>query len=598
MPNIKQLTDFESQKIAAGQVIERPANVVKELLENALDAQATHISIAIQDGGRKLIRVTDNGIGMDPEDAQICFHKHATSKITTIDELPSLVSFGFRGEALASIAAVSHVTLRTKQAGSIEGTTATVKEGSITLKPSACNQGTDITVQNLFYNVPARAKFLKKRETETRHIIQTVKAMCLAYPHLHLELWIDDKQLFNCPAQDTVIGRYTQLWDMQTAQHMIAIDAIKSPKGIALWGTISNHQWFRYDRSGIFLLVNNRWITNQHLSRAILKGYNNVIPFGRYPMATIAIMINPALIDINCHPRKEEIIFANPRIIEQLIYETVHTALEKHVSKQIKREITFESSSAPSSFFPATSITLEDRLVPSQKSAAIFSSEMQEPPSPQVVSPSSVITDQEEPSLSILEKDEQLHTIIGQFNKTYIILQKDDGLYLIDQHAAHERILYEQFGSNFESVEPINLMFPQLINCSDDDLTLIDPHLTFFAQYGITIEPFGKNQLIIQSTPVHLKDAPLKDLIFQLIGWIKQEDSITLKELPDRIHKKMRAQMACKAAVKAGDALTLEQMKELINNLHTTANRFSCPHGRPTGWLLPLVEIERKFQRR
>ncbi len=607
MAKIKQLPLHEAQKIAAGQVVERPANVVKELLENALDAEATHISISIEDGGKRLIRVVDNGCGMDREDAQLCFEKHATSKISTVDELPSLTTFGFRGEALTSIAAISKVSLLTKEQSTTEGLRVTAKEGTIQVEPAGCPQGTDITIRDLFYNVPARAKFLKKRETESRHIIHVVQAMAFAYPHLHVHLSIDGKQLINCPPQDTMLQRCAQMWDATTAKHMLAIEATRSNKGISLCGAISNHQWFRYDRSGIFFLVNNRWVTNIQLGRSLLKGYNNVIPHGRYPMAAISIMINPALIDINTHPRKEEITFAHPRTMEQLIQETIRTALEQHISKQIKKEVsiyqpTFQTrSSSPSvSFTPAsfTSVekdiasfkaTLPPAATPPKAYTSFNAAPQSQPTSSQ---------DVETKTIPIIDTTQEAHTVIGQFAKTYIIIDQEDGLFLIDQHAAHERILYEQFSQQFQNMPTINLMFPQMIHCSPQDLELIESHLGLFKEHGITIEPFSKDQLIIQSTPVHLKNAPLQEIVHQVIGWIKESSNVDKEQLHKTMHDKLRAQMACKAAVKGGDILTQTQMLELIKDLHSTPNRFSCPHGRPTGWMLPLYDIEKKFRRK
>jgi len=604
MAKIKQLSAHEAQKIAAGQAVERPANVVKELLENALDAGADSICLYIEDGGKQLIRIVDNGCGMDQEDAQLCFAKHATSKIESVDELTSLTTFGFRGEALASIAAVSKVTLLTKQADAVEGLKVTAHEGAINVEPAGCPQGTDIVVHNLFYNVPARAKFLKKRETETRHIIQAVQSMAFAYPHLHLQLYVDGKQLFNCPSQETMLQRTAQLWDASTAKHMMPIEATRSDKGISLCGAISNHQWFRYDRSGIFFLVNNRWVSNIGLSRALVKGYNNVIPSGRYPMAAISIMINPALIDVNTHPRKQEITFAHPRTIEQLIQDTVRKALEAHVSKQIKKDVSFYQPS-PTVYQSAESISFTPASFASDvKDITAFEDmPLPEPRTVQSVSfaptaEPAVIASQQETAMPIIETPQELYTVIGQFAKTYILIEQEEGLYLVDQHAAHERILYEQFASRFEDIPTINLMFPQLINCSQDDRAIIEPHLDLFLQHGISIEPFSKEQLIIQSTPVHLKNAPLQEMILTAIGWIKELSHVDKEQFHKTIHDKLRAQMACKAAVKAGDVLSLSQMQELMKDLHTTPNRFSCPHGRPTGWMLSLHDIEKTFRRK
>lgn len=611
MPKIQQLPAHEAQKIAAGQVVERPANVIKELIENAIDADATHISITIKDGGKQLMRIMDNGCGMDEADAQACFKQHATSKITSVDQLPSLTTFGFRGEALASIAAVSMVTLRTKTSDSSQGTEVIAQDGTIAAKPTACPQGTDISVQNLFYNVPARAKFLKKRETENRHIIQTIKAICLAYPHLHIELTVDDTKLLNCPAQEDLVSRYAQLWDKSTSEHMIPISASNSAKGIVITGAISNHQWFRYDRSGIFFLVNNRWVGNYALGRALLNGYSNVLPHGRYPMAAINIMINPALIDVNSHPRKEEIIFANPRIVEQLIKETVIKTLEKQVSKQIKKEVSFyqpQSNENSFAFTPAAYTALDEmppaldfsqtKSLPPALPESSSTSQTMAQSTHQTVDQQQFIQEISKPAIPILETQRQPYRILGQLLKTYILLEKEDGLYMVDQHAAHERILYELFGNRFEKLPTINLMFPQLITLDAKDLELLERYVSLLSDHGITIEPFGKDQVVIQSTPVHLKDAPVKEIIDQLIAWAKEHSAIDQKELEKLMHNKLRAQMACKAAVKAGDELSIEQMNELIEDLDKTANRFSCPHGRPTGWLISQNDIEKKFKRR
>ena len=604
MATIHILPLHEAQKIAAGQVVERPANVVKELLENALDAGASHISLSIEDGGKKLIQVVDNGCGMDLEDAQLCFEKHATSKIRSVDELPSLTTFGFRGEALASIAAVSKVELLTKITGASEGVQVTAHEGSILIEPIGCPEGTTLSVCDLFYNVPARAKFLKKRETETRHIIHVVQAMAFAYPQLHVQLSVDGKLLLNCPPQESLVQRSAQIWDATTAKHMLAIEATRSDKGISLCGAISNHQWFRYDRSGIFFLVNNRWVSNIPLGRALLKGYNNVIPHGRYPMAAISIMINPALIDINTHPRKEEITFAHPRTIEQLIQETIRTALETHLSKQIKKEVSFyqppqtaRTNSEPISFTPASfsstqkdieSFTASLSAAPTQTAASFGT------PVPDRAITSEVATN----PLPIITSIQEAHTVIGQFAKTYILIEQQEGLFLVDQHAAHERILYEQFAQRFQDMPTITLMFPQMVTCSQQDIAIIEPHLDLFKNHGITLELFSKEQLIIQSTPVHLKNAPLQEIVQQVIGWIKELSTVDTEQLHKTLHDKLRAQMACKAAVKAGDTLMQSQMQELMKDLHETPNRFSCPHGRPTGWMLPLYDIEKKFRRK
>jgi len=596
MPKIKQLPLHEAHKIAAGQVVERPANAIKELLENSIDAHASRITIYIEDGGKQLIRIVDNGYGMDHEDAQRCLEKHATSKIRSINDLTTITSYGFRGEALASIAAIATIVILTKERNSTEGTKVVAQESTITTEPIACPEGTDITVTNLFHNVPARAKFLKKRETETRHIIQIVQAISLAYPKLHIQLFVDGNLSVNAPAQTTVINRFSQLWGTQTAQHLLPLESEDTKKGISITGAISNHAWFRYDRRTIFFLVNNRWITNHHLARALVKGYDNVIPHGRYPTACISITIDPEQIDINTHPKKEEIVFEHPRIVEQLIYQAVRNTLEKNVSKHIKREVSFVSTPSHTDSSP---IAMPEMPVPS------FAADQQmhmPPPAMQQLPPSTIRQQEQQTPIALqavdtYEKTEP-YTVIGQLHKTYLLIEQQEGLYLIDQHAAHERILYELFAHRFQDVPTIQLMFPQLISCNEDDIALLEPHLSMFHEHGIAIEPFGKDQLIIQSTPVHLKNASLSELIKQVVGWIREYSNVDKAEFIKTVHDKLRAQMACKAAVKAGDTLSHEQMQELIADLYECPNRFSCPHGRPTGWILSLHDIEKRFRRK
>lgn len=609
MARIKLLPAHEAHKIAAGQVVERPANAVKELIENSIDAGATRITVYIEDGGKQLIRVVDNGCGMDSEDAKLCLEKHATSKINSIDDLPSLRSYGFRGEALASIAAVATMKLTTKETGKTEGCSVIAQQGKISSQTTACPEGTDITITDLFRSIPARAKFLKKRETETNHIMQIMHAMSLAYPQYHFQLYVDGNSTLNCPPQEHSINRGAQIWGTKIAQHLIAIEPTEPQAGITITGAISNHAWFRYDRRTIFFLVNNRWVTNQHLARALVKGYDNVIPQGRYPTAIIAITIDPTQIDINTHPKKEEIVFEHPRRVEQLIYKTVRSTLEKAVSKQIKQTVSFASSSYTPMELSRTAPSLSSDRYPFDMPPAPFStpafSEQSSPKESNVSAthestmPTSAFQDHQTHVISHPEASQEIsYKLIGQLHQTYLLIEQEEGLYLIDQHAAHERVLYELFAHRFQDVPTIPLMFPQIIPCNQHDIALIEPHLHLFHEHGIAIEPFGKDQLMIQSTPVHLKNSPLHELIQQVMSWIREYQAVDQETFIKTMHDKLRAQMACKAAVKAGDTLSISQMQELLDDLYACPNRFSCPHGRPTGWLFSFNDIEKRFRRR
>ncbi len=626
MQRIKKLSPHEAQKIAAGEVIDRPANVVKELIENAIDAGATSIAVYIQDGGKKLMKVVDNGYGMSEEDAHLCFDHHATSKISNIHDLETLETFGFRGEALSSIASVSKITLITKEETAQQGIKLELEQNIIKQEQSVtCNTGTDITVQDIFYTIPARKKFLKSRDIECRQIIRLMQSFCLAYLNIHFKLFSEGKQVFNCPPTQSLIPRIAQLWDHKIAQNMVElIDAKQS--ALSITGAVSNHYYSRYDRNTIFFFVNKRWIKNYHLAKALLKGYLNVLPPARYPAACIFITIDLSQVDINIHPRKEEVKFLHPRIVETTLYNNVKKTLESHLSQQLKKDVHLADTKQEEPLYPTKDFFVSQSLTPLSPDTFDFntppfndnklSNSIASSTTP-VQSQKSLsnntahiplnaeekkddkqqITDKQELIAASSLAAEQHYALIGQYKKTYLLLEKKEGLFLIDQHAAHERILYELFTQRFADVPTINLLFPCIVTLSQEEIRLIEPHLNIFQRNGITIELFGNNQLIIQATPVHIKDISLGDLVRQVIGWITEHNHLEEQQFVKTIHEKMHTQIACKAAVKAGDTLTSEQMYQLLEDLYKTANRFTCPHGRPTGWLLDNHEIEKKFKR-
>lgn len=619
MPKIKQLSVHEAQKIAAGQVIERPANIVKELIENALDACATTITVFIEDAGKKLIRVVDNGYGMDRDDAQLCFEKHATSKLTQLHELTSLSTFGFRGEAMPSIAAVCKVTLITRQADTHEGTQICIEENSIrSIDTVAAPVGTDITARDLFYTVPVRKKFLKQRDTELRQITHLFHAFCFSYPTVHFKLVSESKELFNCPAVTDTIDRCTQIWQHETMHNMLPLNSNAHNGTVILAGAISNHHYFKYDRTSIFLFINNRWIKDYKLTNAFIKGYMNVAPAHQYPMGFISITVDPATIDINIHPRKEEVQFLHPRTIEHAIQAAIKEHLEAHLSTQLKRSVTlaqhdrvqpFSSSLihvpyTPTAYRSSTQVTLPttihhrlhthafdteplDQSIVSSSAPVYTPNIMQEnlPPSSDCQVNSTIIP---------LE----VPRIIGQYNNTYILLEHTDGIFIIDQHAAHERILYEKFGNRFDTPLCVQLLFPVIIQLSQDDMVLMNTYLAVFKQTGLNIEQISAHQIQIDAVPVHVKNVSLESVIRETICWIKESHTLDTELLQQSLNEQLRAQMACKAAIKAGDVLSMDHIHQLIKDLYATDNRITCPHGRPTGWLLGGYEIEKKFKRK
>ncbi len=619
MQKIKKLPPHEAQKIAAGEVVERPSNLLKELLENALDAGSTKISIHIKDGGKQLIRVVDNGCGMSPEDAKLCFEQHATSKITHVDQLQEILTFGFRGEALASIAAVGKTTLITKEKDAEFGTKLQVEQNK-TLQHEAVSavDGTDISVKDIFYNLPARQKFLKKRETEWRQIQQLFYAICLAHIHIDFKLYSEDKLLHNCPPAQDLAQRWQQLFDHQKAQQMI--NAQHSTSYVSMQGLISDHQLQRYDRNNIYLFVNNRWVKDNALTRAFIRGYQNVLPPMRYPAGCLFITIDTQEVDINIHPRKEEVQFLHPRRVEREIKSCITQALEQQLSSQLQKSVTIKKDTPfePASFGAPQQVHAQ----PAQNSFTPFNfdsflntpaftasadaeirkaehaTDMQDTATPEKNKTIDEIENITSEKQRVVAPSAQQHyELIGQYKKTYLLLEQEDGLFLLDQHAAHERILYEEFVAQHGNIAKVALLFPQIITFAKDEVNIIAQHTQLFAQYGIELEQFGDDSIKILATPVSLKNVALDEIIRQTVGWIGEFAHLGKEQFAQHMQKKLYADMACKAAVKAGDTLSTEQMQKLLIDLHNTNERFSCPHGRPTSWLLHHDEIKKKFKR-
>ena len=588
--HIKKLSQNEAQKIAAGEVVERPANILKELIENSLDAGATRVTILLEEGGKKLISITDNGTGMLPEDARICFHRHTTSKLKSFDELESINTFGFRGEALASICSVAQVTVKTKHKISSEGLQLTLEEGIVKKEQIiALQQGTTIVIKNLFYNIPARKKFLKATATEWNHNAALFKAFCFSNLEVHFTLSHDGSVLYNCPPVKTVEQRIAQLFDRQVSSNTFELSpTIK--KDIVLSGAITGPHYSRYDRGGLFFFVNGRWIKNYKLGSAVTKGYSNVLQPGKFPLAVIHIALDPKTIDINIHPKKEEILFLNPRIVETALTQSVKTTLEQHLSAQLKKTITLAPQPAFSSFVD-TYESPKRSIFPDLSTLPFPTSE------PAQTDP---IKKHQEPLENVIQQEIESYPyrLIGQFKKTYLLLEHPDGLFVIDQHAAHERVLYEQFSDRFKNQETIALLFPQIISLSYHDFETLMPHLDIFIDHGIEVEAFGEHQVTVKSTPVYAKHIDMQELIQEVISTIRDTEVTDKDAFFKKITERLRAQMACKSAVKAGDVLSNEKIEQLLRRLNKTTNRFSCPHGRPTSWLLDTLNIEKKFKRK
>ncbi len=612
MPKIHELSLHEIHKIAAGQVIERPVNIVKELIENSIDAGATTITVRIIDGGKQYIEVTDNGCGMDPVDAEKCFLKHATSKIKQLEELDSIKTFGFRGEALAAIKTVAHVTLLTREQGITGGTKVQADEHTLQSSQCACPQGTTIIIEKLFETIPARKKFLKPAPTESRAIIQTIQAYALQYLEINFELFIDNINIINAPSQLHITEKAAHLFDQRIVNNLIPLE--EKNKEITFKGIITDHQYATYDRTQITITINNRWIKNQKLTSALIKGYMGILQPNKFPFAFCAITIDSTLIDVNINPKKDDVSFLHPRIVENAL----QTAIEATLKKSNLERITLAQKPDVNNFFGART-TLWHQPSPTQ-SPFIFqnsfdhSSEKPEIETKQpsitnpikhekIIVPHTTQESHAEPLFyhepikqSPIEQKENNSHFLGVYKNTYLLMDHNDGFLMIDQHAAHERVLYEQFENKFHVVESVQLLFAQILEFSSEHIEILQPWFPLIKNNGIDIELFGKTQVLIQSVPVFAKEININNLLLELVTKI-QETSETEQEAKNILTHTIRAHLACKAAVKAGDKLTKEQYDQLIADLAQCKNHMQCPHGRPTTWLIKHEQIEKNFKR-
>ncbi len=591
MSKIRLLPQSEALKIAAGEVIERPAHVVKELLENALDAQATAISLYINDIGKTLIRIVDNGVGMSIDDARMCFLSHATSKIQTIHDLESIATFGFRGEALASIAAISRVTLMTRQRETpvdAMGHMIEYSECSVLQEAAvACPTGTDILVRDLFFNTPVRKKFLKSDETEWNAIQWLFHAFCMSNVGVHFKLYRDGKLVLNAPPVASAKDRAAQLWDYDASQALLPLlEDVQLPFRIS--GFISNHNMWRYGRQFMHFFVNKRWVKNSELSKGLLKGYLNVLPPERFPIAMIFIDIDASSIDVNVHPKKEEVKFVRPGVVQAALSNLVKKTLEQNLSQTISPmpQKTFITQpqwqsyqvQAPREIDQSVSALFDFDPFPSQPEAFQAPRVEQQP----LLEPTPI---------------HEAFAIMGQLFKTYILFEKDNELVMIDQHAAHERVLYEKYQTKFLDQQGTTLLFPETIRLSKQQVHDVMQQRDFFERQGIDLDGLGDESLVIRSAPPQLRGTSLQEFINDAARFINEHEGMDKTLFGQKLNEHLHAQMACKSAVKAGDVLTLAQMHQLIRDLQQTPNRFICVHGRPTTWSMPRSELEKKFKR-
>ena len=590
-PRIKILPENLVNKIAAGEVVQRPASVVKELIENSIDAQAKSITVIIEEGGKNLIQVVDDGVGMNSEDALLAFERHSTSKIATYEDLENIRTMGFRGEALASIAAVSQVEMFTRSTTEETGTRVKINlGGKVEATPQAGPAGTSLTVRNLFFNTPARKNFLKSTATEYKHVVDVVQRMAIAYPEISWKFISNKEIIFNLPS-GKLIDRIADIYGENFTSSLLNID--QGNEFIRIHGFLSRPDFLKRSKSEQYIYLNRRFIINRNLNYAVSQGYENLLLKGFFPIFILFIEINPNRVDVNVHPTKLEVKFDD----EGSVYRFVVASVRKVVSSsnlipEVTSETIKESKSRPFNGVFSSDNRLSDREYLNNRDSIFQTSEINLKEIFQ--SEESVKSEK----LSVPTSDAGVESIVIKtiqlFNK-YILLIEESGFYLIDQHAAHERILYEKAVDRIKSKETKTqeLLFPQTIQMSASDISIVKELLPHFSSLGFSLKIFSNSTIIVDGVPTDIKPGREGAILQEIIDAYKEDEHGTHLEPYDRLAKSF----ACKAAIKSGDILKINEVQSLIKELFSCKIPFSCPHGRPVAVKYTLTELDRKFGR-
>lgn len=578
MANIRVLDDLLANKIAAGEVVEKCASVVKELVENSIDAGSDEIKIDLIDAGTKLIRVTDNGKGMDKSDATICFLRHATSKLKTEEDLYRIDTLGFRGEALPSIASVSDVVLKTST-GDI-GTIVHISGGkTISVQNGDSRKGTIMAVSNLFYNTPARLKHLKSLYAELANITDYVNKIALSFPNIKFTLTNNDNIIMATDGRGDLLKTIRDIYGLEVAKGMIEIKT--SDDDYDVTGYISKPEFHRSSRNNMITLVNGRVVRNNEINKVINDAYHGYKPDNRYPIVVINIEVDPSLIDVNIHPTKMDIKFSKLEELKVLIENVIKSKLNKKIlipKVEVKTPI-YEEQKLELSRISEDKPSYENELFEEI--------------------PLEINEDLEEVTLDLEEKEtDRLPELypVGLVHGTYIVCQNELGMYLIDQHAAKERVNYEYYKEKFGNPikEKTAMLIPVTVELTGSDNAIFKENIAFMNSLGFKVEEFGINSYIIKEHPTWLLKGYEEDAIKKIIDLIVHfEKDFTI----EKFNEAMATMLSCKLSIKANQNITLEEMENLINDLRKCKNPFNCPHGRPTLIFYSNSELEKLFKR-
>lgn len=576
MNKINILDEATINKIAAGEVIERPASVVKELIENSIDAGATDIKVEVEGNGIQAIRVTDNGHGMSRDDASIAFQKHATSKISNARDIENVRTLGFRGEALSSITAVARVEIITKQKDDMAGTRIVVHGGEVmSVGETGAATGTSVKVEDLFYNTPARKKFLKKGRTELAHIVDVVTKNALGHNHISFTLTHEGRELFRFPASGELFDTIVHIYGPEIARELIPI-VFKSGL-IDIKGYISKPGITRSNKDHQVFFIGERLVSSRAIANAVMLGYYTMLPKGRYPMAILKISLEPGEIDINVHPAKKHIRLSHELAVIDEVAEGVRKAIESHEPVPKTQKTTQTALYAGS--LPVKPVIREDR---SGFKIPVLDTERR------LKHTGRMLFDAD-------RKKEFRYDIqlLGQIDNVYIIAVSGDGLVIIDQHAAHERVLYEQVlesgrTASQELITPVNL------ELDSKERVLMKDYIPYLEQFGFSVSEFGPDSFAVTSIPNVLGRLEDTSVVHDIISDVLSEGR---KRDETGIFEHISKSTACRGAIKAGAALTFEQMENLVDQLNNSKNPHTCPHGRPTIIEYDREDLDKLFKR-
>ncbi|MBW1805297.1 MAG: DNA mismatch repair endonuclease MutL [Deltaproteobacteria bacterium] len=578
MSGIKILPEKVASQIAAGEVIERPASVVRELLDNSVDAGADRINIRIENGGKRLIRFSDNGVGMDKDDMLLSLERHATSKISSVSDLFSIETLGFRGEALASIFSVSRMELTSRPEEQLVGYRLKSAGGRLkSIDETGAPAGTTVEVRDLFYNLPARRKFLRAARTETGHIVDTLSRIVLPFTNIQLRLDDTGKSLLNLPASENQLNRLTALLGRKVAASMTEV--YQETDGVRLSAYLAPSDLSRSRGDRIYVYINSRNIRDRLLTHAIMEGYGQRLMKGRYPQVVVYIEIDPSLVDVNVHPTKQEVRFHESR----LVYDSLVSFIQESMRNQ------FRSFSDPLPGYHSTGTATESQSIgPSAAEPAWEYSQ---------ATPIEVPIEKPVPGIG---KDKQYLVreapqVIGQLRDTYILCQTVEGLLLIDQHAAHERIVYEALKRSYHStqVESQAFLIPRKLELSLKEGRVVLRNLDQLSRLGLEIEHFGGNSFLVRSVPSVLVDVKWEEFLLDLLPVMEEEGDLAAEKALDRLW----TVISCHSAIRAGQRMSHSEIIRLLEQLEEMDLPTNCPHGRPIFRKFSYHEIEKMFKR-